>query len=86
MTITMPPEVERSILAAVRSGRFASVDEAITAAARLLIREMDRPQPELPRQPEDAPDPLLGLMREDADLMDEIVADALRWRRFRENC
>ena len=28
-----------------------------------------------------APDPILGLMRDDAELMDEIVADAYRQRR-----
>jgi hypothetical protein len=30
---------------------------------------------------ESAPDPILGLMRDDAELMDEIVADAYRQRR-----
>ncbi|MGE3820879.1 MAG: hypothetical protein AB7I30_15810 [Isosphaeraceae bacterium] len=83
MTITMPPEGEKSILAAVRSGRFASVDEAMAEAARLLIRELSR-KPLAP-PPTDAgdesPDPFLGLMRDDAELMDEIVADAYRQRR-----
>ena len=81
MIIAMPPELEKSILDAVHSGRFASVDEAITEAARLLIREMHRHPPARFTQTEDAPDPLLGLMRDDADLMDEIVADAYRQRR-----
>lgn len=83
MTITIPPEVEKSLLAAVRSGRFASVDEAMAEAARLLLRELSRKQPVPP--PADAgdesPDPFLGLMRDDAELMDEIVADAYRRRR-----
>lgn len=83
MTITIPPEVEKSLLAAVQSGRFASVDEAMAEAARLLLRELSRKQPAPP--PADAedesPDPFLGLMRDDAELMDEIVADAYRQRR-----
>jgi Arc/MetJ-type ribon-helix-helix transcriptional regulator len=83
MTITIPPEVEKSILAAVRSGRFASVDEAMAEGARLLIRELSREQPApLPAHAGDeTPDPMLGLMRDDAELMDEIVADAYRQRR-----
>ncbi len=82
MTITIPPDIEASILAAVRSGRFASVDDAIIEAARLLVRELNHSQPVPPTPPDiEAPDPLLGLMREDAGLMDEIVADAYRQRR-----
>lgn len=83
MTIQVPPEVEKFILAAVQSGRFASVDEAIAEAARLLVRELNRKQPTPPpaNASDETPDPWLGLMRDDAELMDEIVADAYRQRR-----
>src|SRR4051794_5134812 len=47
MTINVSSEVENSIHAAVRSGRFASVDEAMDQAARLLLRQL-----ELEAQPE----------------------------------
>ncbi|MHB1556278.1 MAG: ribbon-helix-helix domain-containing protein [Isosphaeraceae bacterium] len=79
MTIQLPPYIESSLQAAVDSGRFASMDEAMTEAARLLLRELTRKPP--PDAGEDTPDPILGLMRDDADLMDEIVADAYRRRR-----
>lgn len=83
MTITIPPEVEKTILAAVQSGRFASVDEAMAEAARLLIRELSRKQLASPpaNAGDETPDPWLGLMRDDTDLMDEIVADAYQQRR-----
>ncbi|WP_165234543.1 hypothetical protein [Aquisphaera insulae] len=80
MTINIPPEIENSILAAVRSGRFRSVDEAVTAA----WLEWDRRQPTSPQPPAGehdlGPDPIMGLWRDCADEIDEIVADAYRRR------
>ncbi len=38
MTIHLPKDVESSINAAVHSGHFASVDDAMTEAARLLLQ------------------------------------------------
>ena len=40
MTIHLPNDVERSLEAMVRSGRLASVDEAMTKAAHLLLQEL----------------------------------------------
>jgi len=37
MTIHLPQDVESSLQAAVHSGHFASIDEAIAEAARLLL-------------------------------------------------
>jgi Arc/MetJ-type ribon-helix-helix transcriptional regulator len=83
MTIHLPENVERSIHAAVQSGQFASVDEAMTEAARLLLRELSRRPPVTSpaNAGEDTPDPMFGLMRDDPEMMDEIVADAYRRRR-----
>ena len=55
MTIHLPPELESSIQAAVVSGHFASVDAAMTEAARLLIRQLTQgePQPATPTNPTD---------------------------------
>jgi Arc/MetJ-type ribon-helix-helix transcriptional regulator len=39
MTINLPENLERSILGEVRSGHFASVDDAIAEAVRLLLRQ-----------------------------------------------
>jgi Arc/MetJ-type ribon-helix-helix transcriptional regulator len=79
MTIHLPQDVERSIQAAVYSGRFASVDDAMTHAARLLLREIGQEQ-DAPRPTAAAP-PLLGAMRDAADELDQIVAEAMMRRR-----
>ena len=82
MTIHLPHDLESSIEAAVHSGRFASVDDAMAEAARLLLREINQGRPEPKPQATDAsPDPLLGVWRDAAEEMDEIVADAMRHRR-----
>jgi Arc/MetJ-type ribon-helix-helix transcriptional regulator len=44
MTIHLPPHIESSIQAAVHSGRFKSVDDAMTRAATLLVQELDQEQ------------------------------------------
>jgi putative addiction module CopG family antidote len=43
MTIHLPEDVENSIQAAVDSGRYASVDDAIAQAIRLLLRQQTAP-------------------------------------------
>ena len=40
MTIHLPNDLESSIEAVVHSGRFASVDDAMAEAARLLLRQI----------------------------------------------
>jgi Arc/MetJ-type ribon-helix-helix transcriptional regulator len=40
MTIHLPPELESSIKAAVHSGHFASLDDAMTEAASLLLQRL----------------------------------------------
>jgi len=44
MTIHLPPDIERSIQAAVHSGQFASVDDAMTKAASLLLEHLKHEQ------------------------------------------
>jgi Arc/MetJ-type ribon-helix-helix transcriptional regulator len=44
MTIHLPHDIESSIHAAVHSGLFASLDEAMTRAATLLLREIEQEQ------------------------------------------
>jgi Arc/MetJ-type ribon-helix-helix transcriptional regulator len=83
MTIHLPPHIESSIRAAVQSGRYASLDDAMTEAATLLVERLDREQAQAkPRAAATAasPDPLLGLMSDHTELMDEIVEDAMRNR------
>jgi Arc/MetJ-type ribon-helix-helix transcriptional regulator len=45
MTIHLPKEIESSIEAAVHSGYFASVDDAMDKAARLLLKDLEQRQP-----------------------------------------
>ena len=58
MTIQLPPDIERPILAAVHNGRYASLDEAMTEAASLLVerlkQEQAQPKPPAAATPSDA--------------------------------
>jgi Arc/MetJ-type ribon-helix-helix transcriptional regulator len=92
MNINLPNDLESSIRAEVARGHFASVDDAMAEAARLLLRELrlghPTPSPAVEVAPRDAPLGSIGAMSEDAALLDEIVADAYRrrsqepWREF----
>ncbi len=81
MTIHLPTDLESSIQAAVQDGRFASVDDAMAEAARLLLRTITQePRPTAPKTA--APhDPLLGIWRDAPEEIDEIVAEAMQRRR-----
>jgi Arc/MetJ-type ribon-helix-helix transcriptional regulator len=50
MTIHLPQDLERSIQAAVQSGHFSSVDDAMAEAARLLLRSL-KEGPQAARKP-----------------------------------
>lgn len=76
MTIHLPEDLESTVRAEVLSGRFASEDELVTEAVRAYLRQRRREA-----TGHSSSDPILGLMRDDAELMDEIVADAYRQRR-----
>ncbi len=64
MTVNLPPTVESSIRHAVLSGQFASMDDAMTEAARLLL---ERLQSRPTRKPAVTPD----------DLHRQMLADGL---------
>ena len=78
MTIHLPNDLESSIQAMVHSGRFASIDDAMAEAARLLLREAKQ-TPQNTNITDS--DPLLGSMPDAADELDAIVADAMKRRR-----
>jgi Arc/MetJ-type ribon-helix-helix transcriptional regulator len=79
MTIHLPENLESPILAAVHSGRYASLDDAMAEAASMLVQRLRQEQ----AQAQPPADPLLGAWREDADLLDEIVEHAMRVREER---
>jgi Arc/MetJ-type ribon-helix-helix transcriptional regulator len=53
MTIHLPPHIESSIQDAVHSGHFASIDDAMTEAASLLLERLKQQQIKA-KQPETA--------------------------------
>jgi len=77
MTIYLPKEVESSIRKAVQSGQFASIDEAMTKAARLLLRQAKRAKPAKARTEDEVLRQMLAdglitqLPNRDADVDDE---------------
>ena len=75
MTIHLPHDLENSSQAAVHNGRFATVDDAMAEAARLLLRKISQGRPNAAGMGS------IGAMREAADELDEIVADAMTRRR-----
>jgi len=75
MTIQLPEHLERYLHDQVRAGFFQSEDDVILDA---LERHRRAQQP--PAAPAVA-DPVLGSMREDADLLDDIVEHAMKNRR-----
>lgn len=85
MMIHLPKDLESVIEAEVHNGRFASMDEAMARASELLILEIRQNRLAFPSDKTGSqPDPHLGsigAMKEDAALLDEIVAEAYRRRR-----
>jgi putative addiction module CopG family antidote len=75
VTIHLPEDLERYVQGQVREGRFASADDAIAEAVRLLRQRNQTVA--TPVAATTAPDPVLGAMRDAADELDEIVADAM---------
>ena len=79
MTIHLPPHIESPILAAVQSGRFASLDEAMTAAASLLVQRLSQEQAQAlppaarPADPAQARKPIWEVFQElSASVPDEV--------------
>jgi len=78
MTIHLPKDIESSIEAAVHRGHFASVDDAMTEAARRLLRELNHePQAVKPGLG------LIGALRDDAEFLDQAVEHAMKVREER---
>jgi Arc/MetJ-type ribon-helix-helix transcriptional regulator len=78
MTIHLPPHIERSIQDAVHGGHFASVDDAMTKAASMLLERL--------KQEQTPPKPgmgSIGAMRDDAELLGQVTQLIMQGRRTR---
>ncbi|MGO9596671.1 MAG: hypothetical protein ACLP7Q_01470 [Isosphaeraceae bacterium] len=74
MTIHLPEDLERSVLAQVQSGQFRSADDLVARAVRSYLQQ--------PKAPQAVPGlGSIGAMRDAADELDQIVADAMKHRR-----
>lgn len=81
VTIHLPTDLASRVEAVVQSGQFASVDDAMAEAARLLLREIERMQPEEPPAGKtNSGIGSIGAMPDAADELDEIVSDAYKRR------
>lgn len=78
MEIHLPEDLQRFVHDQVRTGRFPS-EEHVVCEAIERFRQTQRP----PAVAQPTPDPWLGSMRDDADLLDEIVEDAMKIREER---
>ncbi len=56
MTIQLPEDLENAILAAVQSGRYASLDDAMAEAASLLVQHLKLEQAHEAQPPATQPD------------------------------
>ena len=82
MTVHLPNDLESSLEAAVHSGHFSSLDDAMAEAVRRLLRDLTAQKLRPAVSPgSGSPDPIIGSMRDIADEMDEIVAEAMKRRR-----
>ncbi len=84
MTINLPDDLERFIRAEVHRGHFASEEDAIAEAVRLLRHQISPKEKSVPAAGAasfvSTPDPVLGAMRDAADELDDIVAEAMKNR------
>jgi Arc/MetJ-type ribon-helix-helix transcriptional regulator len=81
VAVHLPNDVESSITAEVLRGHFPSVDDAVAEIVReYFLRRPHQAEVTAPAVVQPAADPLLGSMSDHAELMDEIVEDAMRHR------
>ena len=80
MTIHLPKELESSVRAQVLSGLFASEDDMVATAVSEYLRQHQAAQQRAAHALHTDADPILGSMSDHAELMEEIVEDAMRHR------
>jgi len=79
MTIHLPKDVENSINGEVLSGHFSSADDAVAE----IVREYFQRQQQKGAVAHPTSMGSIGAMRDDADLLDQAVAHAMKVREER---
>jgi putative addiction module CopG family antidote len=74
ITVHLPKELESFVQDAVRAGRYATEDEVIRDALQRLRQQTRLPTPGLGS---------IGVIRDDAELLDQAVEHAMRVREER---
>jgi Arc/MetJ-type ribon-helix-helix transcriptional regulator len=77
MQIHLPEDLQRFVAEQVRTGRFPSEDQVVCEAVRQFMQAQQTSVAQA------VPDSWIGSMREDADLLDAIVEEAMRIRETR---
>ena len=77
MEIHLPEDLQRFLQDQVRAGHFASEEQVVREALRRFQKV------QAPAVPPPTTDPWLGSMREDAEVLDEIVEEAMKIREER---
>ena len=78
MEIQLPEDLERFVRDEVRAGHYGSEEEIV----RLALKQLQQARKPLPMD-QPTPDPWLGSMHEDAEMLDEIVEEAMKIREER---
>jgi Arc/MetJ-type ribon-helix-helix transcriptional regulator len=79
MTIHLPPDVERDILAQVHAGHFVSVDDALAKSWRSFQQQRPIGQP----SPKATAMGSIGAMHDDAELLEQITQGIMHSRETR---
>lgn len=82
MRLNLPENLESPLMAAVQCGHFASVDDAMAEAVRLLLRKIVQPQAS-PNPTAHAGLGFIGALRDDAELLDQADEHAMTVREQR---
>lgn len=82
MTIHLPEELESSVRAEVLRGHFASEEDFVTEAVREYLNRRQPHRRDAQPVPDQTASSLgsIGAMRDAAEELDEIVADAMKRR------
>ena len=84
MLIHLPEDLKSSIEAAIRDGRYASIDDAMTDAARLLVANLERLSQPSPGLANSDHDPVVDSARPVADEPNPASARKPIWEVFQE--